>query len=100
MNGWRNMAQLMKVTDGPPNFIIIKGCAPNLERTIPEMICDEKRPEDLDTTLEDHAADACRYGLSHIQVPEARKPKTKDQIKYESLLQDPSPEPFNYNWKD
>lgn len=43
VNGWRNMSQLMKVEEGKePNFIIIKGCAPNLQRTIPEMICDEK----------------------------------------------------------
>ena len=101
VNGWRNMAQLMKVTDKPPNFIVIKGSAQNLARTIPEMICDEKRPEDLDTTLEDHAVDACRYGLSHIQVPDAvKKPKTKDQLKYESLVQDPQPDTFNYDWKE
>ena len=100
VNGWRNMAQLMKVTDEPPNFIIIKGCAPNLQRTIPEQICDEKRPEDLNTTLEDHAVDACRYGLAHLDVPgDPKERKSKDQIKYESLLH-PEPETFNYDWRD
>ena len=99
VNGWRNMAQLMKVTDKPSNFIVIKGAAPNLVRTIPEMICDDKRPEDLDTTLEDHAVDACRYGLSHVQAPEAvKKIKTKDQQKYESLL-NPEPDNWNYKWQ-
>ena len=100
VNGWRNMAQLMKVTDKPPNFIVIKGAAPNLVRTIPEMICDEKRPEDLDTTLEDHAVDACRYGLTHVSAPdEVKKIKTKDQQKYESLV-NPEPKNWNYGWKD
>ena len=100
VNGFRNMAQLMKVEEGKiPNFIIIKGAAPNLARTIPDMICDEKRPEDIDTTLEDHAVDACRYGLNHIQapIPESQK-KTKDQLQYEALL-NPSEERWTYNWR-
>ena len=102
VNGWRNMAQLMKVEEGkPPNFIIIKGAAPNLARTIPEMICDEKRPEDLDTTMEDHAVDACRYGLSHVSIPLVpKKGKSKDQVKYESLLEAPAVGTFTYDWKE
>jgi len=100
ISGWRNMAQLMKVTDKPPNFIIIKNCAPNLARTIPEMIIDEKRPEDLDTTLDDHAVDACRYGLTHCESPmEAVIKKTKDQIAYDRLI-NPDPDGWTYTWKD
>ena len=91
----------MKIEEGkPPNFVIIKGAAPNLARTIPEMICDEKRPEDLDTTLEDHAVDACRYGLTHIQAPlPVSKKKTKDEIMYEQLL-NPAEERWTYDWKE
>jgi len=102
VNGWRNMAQLMKVEEGKaPNFIIIKGAAPNLARTIPEMICDEKRPEDLDTNMEDHAVDACRYGLQHVSAPMApKKGKSKDQLRYESLLEAPEVGTFNYEWKE
>ena len=98
INGWRNVSQLMKVVEGQdPNFIIIKNTCPNLVRTIPDMICDEKRPEDLDTTLEDHAVDALRYGLTHAQAPDVVKmKKTKDQLKYESLLE---PSPTNWNYK-
>tara|TARA_Y100001938_G_scaffold65761_1_gene91302 strand:+ start:564 stop:1973 length:1410 start_codon:yes stop_codon:yes gene_type:complete len=101
VNGWRNMAQLMSVKeDTPPNFIIIKGCAPNLQRTIPEMIIDEKKPEDLDTTLEDHAVDACRYALTHIQAPDVVKmTDNKEQMKYEALI-NPVQEGFRYEWKD
>ena len=101
ISGWRNMAQLMKVTDKPSNFIIIKNCAPNLQRTIPEMIIDEKRPEDLDTTLEDHACDALRYALSHTQAPMADvKKKTRGQIEYEKLLNPTDQESWTYTWKD
>jgi hypothetical protein len=98
INGWANVSQLMKVEENkPPNFVVIKGSAPNLVRTIPEMICDEKRPEDLDTTLEDHVLDALRYNLSHIQAPERVKKKTKDELKYESLI-NPEPKNWNYDW--
>jgi phage terminase large subunit len=102
VNGWRNMAQLMKVEEGkPPNFVIIRGAAPNLAQCIPEMVCDEKRPEDLDTTNNlDHLPDACRYALSHVQAPaEIENKKSKDQLKYEQLL-NPTPQSWNYDWKD
>jgi len=99
VNGWRNMAQMIHCSDTVlPNFYILKGRCPNLERTIPDMIFDEKHPEDLDTTLEDHAVDACRYALSHVNAPSKPKPKkTKDQLVYESLM-NPDPDNWTYKW--
>ena len=74
--GWRNMAQLMHHKEGKlPNFFIIDGKCPNLTRTIPNMIRDEKNPEDIDTTLEDHICDAVRYALTHVQAPTKPAPK-------------------------
>ena len=74
--GWRNMAQLMHYKKGVlPNFFIIDGKCPNLSRTLPEMIRDDKNPEDIDTTLEDHICDAVRYSLTHIQAPAKPAPK-------------------------
>jgi hypothetical protein len=74
--GWRNMAQLMHHKKGKlPNFFIIDGKCPNLTRTIPNMIRDEKNPEDIDTTLEDHICDAVRYALTHVQAPAKPAPK-------------------------
>lgn len=35
----------------------------NLIRTLPNLQHDSRHPEDLDTTAEDHAADALRYGV-------------------------------------
>ena len=102
VNGWRNMAQLMhhnKELD--PNFYIIEGTCPNLTRTIPDMICDQKRPEDLDTTLEDHICDALRYALTHIQAPSRVRVKRKNAIQkdYEKLTSEPSPEGFTMNFE-
>lgn len=45
-----------------PTLRVFSTCH-NLVRTLPVMIHDTNRPEDLDTDLEDHAADAMRYGL-------------------------------------
>ena len=87
--GWRNMAQLMHHKKGLlPNFFIIDKACPNLARTLPEMIRDDKNPEDIDTTLEDHICDAVRYSLTHIQAPAKpapKKPALQQQI--EQLLE-------------
>ena len=98
--GWRNMAQLMHYKKGKlPNFYIIDKACPNLERTIPDMIRDDKNPEDLDTTLEDHICDAMRYALTHIQAPAKpvkKKPVLQQQI--EKLLEFEDKEESTYDF--
>ena len=98
--GWRNMAQLMHYKKGKlPNFYIIDKACPNLERTIPDMIRDDKNPEDLDTTLEDHICDAMRYALTHIQAPAKpvkKKPVLQQQI--EKLLEFEDKEETTYDF--
>ena len=69
--GWANMKQYMwdpmKVAPngeyGWPRLFVFSNCT-NLARTIPLMQVDSHNDEDLDTTLEDHAVDACRYLLA------------------------------------
>ena len=70
--GWIKMREYMELApDGSPWWQISPSCT-NLIRTLPELIHDEKKPEDLDTEGEDHAADACRYGLVSLRdVPKA-----------------------------
>ena len=45
---------------GLPMLYIFKSCT-NVIRTLPVLIYDEKHPEDVDTTMEDHLYDAIRY---------------------------------------
>ena len=92
----------MHYTDSSiPSFYIIKGTCPNLIRTIPDMIRDDKNPEDVDTTLEDHAVDSCRYMLSHIIAPNKPKPKKSymqeqvDKLMYEEKINNND---WAYNW--
>lgn len=46
--------------EGFPMFYVFKSCR-NVIRTLPILIYDEKHPEDVDTTMEDHLYDAIRY---------------------------------------
>ena len=45
-----------------PRMLVCETC-PNLIRTLPALIYDEKNVEDCDSDGEDHAPDAARYGL-------------------------------------
>ena len=95
VNGWMKIAEMMKQN----RFFIVKGRCKNLERTIPLMLRDEKNPEDVDTTLEDHAMDACRYIINHIQVPAKPKPKlSKEQLRYKELTE-MSSEKDRFSWE-
>ena len=98
--GWRNMAQLMHHDKNTmPNFYILKDTCPNLTRTIPDMIRDDKNPEDIDTTLEDHICDALRYALTHTQAP-IKPPKVKPllQQSIEKLLEFEDRDETNYDF--
>lgn len=101
ISGWQFMASLMQVDNlGESSFYIIKGTCPNLARTIPEMIHDEKKVEDIDTTLEDHAPDAARYGLSHLAVPtKPEEPVPALQREFEELTSRKDPVERGYEWQ-
>jgi hypothetical protein len=45
-----------------PRMLVCETC-PNLIRTLPSLIYDDKNVEDCDSDGEDHAPDAARYGL-------------------------------------
>lgn len=59
--------------NGYPMMYVFRTCQAFI-RTIPLMICDRNRPEDLDTSLEDHAADEWRYAcMSRPLIPPREK---------------------------
>ena len=62
-NGWLRMHQMLQpAPDGRPWLTVDPSCR-YLRRTLPAMQQDTHDPEDLDTTQDDHAVDALRYGL-------------------------------------
>ena len=46
--------------DGYPRFYVLDSCT-DFIRTLPTLLYDEHKPEDLDTDGEDHIADEWRY---------------------------------------
>lgn len=62
IGGWDQMrARLVGDDDGLPMIVCFSTCTDSI-RTIPALQHDPDRPEDLDTDMEDHAADDWRYG--------------------------------------
>lgn len=62
-----------------PKLTFFSNCYDSI-RTIPALIHDLKKPEDVDTLGEDHAYDAIRYGLmAHpIPTPQEKKKQVKN----------------------
>lgn len=76
--GWDEFRQRLKGVNDVPMVYIFKNCK-DFIRTLPLLINDEKRPEDVDTRLEDHIADEARYAfMSRPMIP--TKPKDKEPI--------------------
>lgn len=72
----------LKGEDGRPMMLISKVCY-GFIRTIPVLVADEKNPEDVDTTGEDHVYDETRYAAMSRYV---KDPKTHPGSKYDHAL--------------
>lgn len=61
INGWAQVQYRLQFDeDGRPRLYVFENCKA-FRRTIPLMMYDENRVEDIDTDLEDHIADETRY---------------------------------------
>lgn len=76
--GWMQVHYRLQFDEnGYPRMYVFEGCKAFL-RTMPLMIYDPARPEDLDTTLEDHCPDEVRYlCMSHPVAPLRRQDKPR-----------------------
>lgn len=78
MGGWDEMrSRLRGDDDGRPMLFFFENCIHSV-RTIPALQHDEDKPEDLDTTAEDHAADETRYAC--MSRPWVRKDRSTQKI--------------------
>ena len=78
IGGWENIHKWLSVApDGLPYLIISRMCH-NLVRTMPELVHDDVKVEDVNTEGEDHHADALRYLLKHVKWIDARAGGFKD----------------------
>jgi len=87
--GWMQVHYRLRFDEnGIPMMYVFKHCDAFI-RTIPLLVYDEHRPEDLDTDGEDHCADEVRYMcmLNPINPPvaPAKPPKPYDPLDLEDL---------------
>jgi hypothetical protein len=60
ISGWAQVRQRMVGQDGAPMLYVFNTCV-DFIRTVPALQHDKNRPEDLDSSGEDHIADETRY---------------------------------------
>ena len=75
--GWGRM-RVMLTPQGGVSSITCAPCCKDSIRTIPALIHDENRVEDLDTDGEDHAADDWRYGVMSRPNPTKKIEKRRE----------------------
>lgn len=68
----------------PPKIIYFNTCYDSI-RTIPALVHDDIRPEDINSKGEDHAADRDRYLLMSLHERSTQKPLTEVEKKLEEL---------------
>lgn len=79
IGGWDQLRQRMKGMDDRPMIYTFDTCVDSI-RTIPMLQHDPVKPEDLDTSAEDHAADEWRYAAMSRPwtAPPITPPKRRD----------------------
>lgn len=85
--GWEQMRMRNRGdADGNPMLVVFSTCR-DLIRTYPTMQHDRHKPEDLDSSGEDHAVDELRYGLmSRPWSTEIVPPKPRGQFLASEIL--------------
>lgn len=89
MGGWDMMRNRLK-GDGDSRAMIycFDTCRHSI-RTIPALQHDDKRPEDLNTDMEDHAGDEWRYAcMSRPWIPEGKQDNVKPRDSWASIDDD------------
>lgn len=97
VDGWSLMHQYLRWdTHTTPKMLYFSTCLDSI-RTIPTLVHDEKKPEDLDTQGEDHAADPDRYFLNALHETQATRPLNDVEQKLAQLRQSQEVTPANFN---
>ena len=76
VDGWTLMRQYLHWTPTQPAKLKYFSTCKDSIRTIPSLIHDEKKPEDINSQSEDHAADTDRYLISSLHEQRTIPPKT------------------------
>ncbi|MEF3312331.1 terminase family protein [Paenibacillus sp. GYB004] len=88
LQGWNRMREYMVTApDGQPYWLITENCE-NLVRTLPALVYDEKRVEDVSDKVEDHGPESCRYGLMSRPSPRDGVPVERNALSHVNQLRE------------
>ena len=97
VHGWNIMSQYLKwAPESPPKMIYFSTCKDSI-RTIPALVHDEHKPEDIDSRGEDHAADTDQYFLRSIHERAPERPKNEVEKKLEQMKKQSELSPMTFN---
>jgi phage terminase large subunit len=76
LNGWGRIREYLRDPQGNPHLFITENCI-NLIKTLPALVHDKNKVEDVNSKGEDHGPDALRYGVMSRPSPALRDPNEK-----------------------
>lgn len=79
VDGWSLMNKYLRWDETTSPLLQYFSTCKDSIRTIPSLVHDELKPEDIDTDSEDHAGDVDRYYLMSIHEGKAVAPKTETE---------------------
>lgn len=98
IDGWNILHQYLHWDVNKKPLLQFFNTCYNSIRTIPALIHDEHKPEDVDTDGEDHAADETRYMLVSLHEGRADKVLTPVEQKFQQMVNSTTVSPTN--WKE
>jgi hypothetical protein len=100
MGGWDQLrARLVGDAEGRAMMVFFSTCHDTI-RTLPALQHDMARPEDVDTSGEDHAADEVRYAcMSRPWAPAAKAAPAKPRDAWERFVQGDDEDDEAVDWK-
>lgn len=96
--GWDLMHSYLRYDDKRDPQWKIMECCPNLIRTIPMLVHDEKNKDDVDSDGEDHAPDECRYFLQTLRDTKAPMVENAVQRRLRELQELSDSDSYNYSY--
>lgn len=97
--GWDLVHSYLRWDDKIDPKIKIMDSCPNLIRTLPILIHDEKNKDDVDSDGEDHSADELRYFLQTLRDSKAPMVENAVQRRLRELKELAESDSYNFNYK-
>jgi len=98
LNGWMQVHNRLDWDDhGRAAFYVTTDC-PHFIRTVPLLLHDKTKVEDVDTKLEDHHADQWRYVCMARPIAPRKASKAKPRIVWNDPFSDGKKEPAEYGF--